>query len=184
MKDCYLGMLFIDPLAWFSGNETDPEKLQLLRIILILAGLLALFIGREVWKFSRKRQFYKGFFRQLVKNVRLDVTLEKDKVYRPQVLTMTIRNIGKRDADLNAPVIEFRKIWTKRKFKVNGTNGRQIYPLFLYPGNAHQLEIETASFHQYDRSIRKFYWARIHVSDSQGRQWKSNKVKLRKSLVT
>ncbi|HET6560117.1 MAG TPA: hypothetical protein VFG54_22505 [Prolixibacteraceae bacterium] len=184
MKDCYLGVLLFNPLAWFSGHETDPEKLQLLRIITILSLILTLFIVREVWKFSRKRQFYRGFFRQMIRRVRLDVTLEKDKVYRPRVLTMTIRNIGKRDADLNAPVIEFRKIWTKRKFKVNGANGRQIYPLFLYPGNAHQLEIETASFHQYDRSIKGFYWACIHVSDSQGRRWKSNRVKLRKSLVT
>lgn len=184
MKDCYLGVLFIDPLTWFTGSETDPEKLQLLRIIAILSLILTLFIARELWKFSYKRNFYRGFFRQLIKRVSLDVTLEKDKIFRPRVLTMTIRNVGKRDADINAPVIEFRKIWTKRKFKVNGANRRQIYPLSLYVGNAHQLEIETASFHQYDRSIRKFYWARILVSDNQGRQWKSNKVKLRKSLVT
>ncbi|MBC8004230.1 MAG: hypothetical protein H7X84_02060 [Verrucomicrobia bacterium] len=184
MHPRYLYLSLINPLSWFSGNETDPEKLQLLRIISILAIILLFFIGREAWKFFRKANYYRGFFKQLIKKIDLDITLEKDRAYRPQVLTMTIRNTGKHDADLNAPVIEFRKIWTKRRFKVNGIKGQQIYPLFLYSGNAHQLDIETATFHQYDRSIKGFYWARIYVSDIEGRKWKSNKVKLRKSLVT
>lgn len=183
MNDCYLGVFLFDPFGLISGQETDPEKLQLLRIIVVLSVLLGLFILREAWKFfsqpsNRKRVF--SFY----KKVKLEVTLEKDKVFRPQVLTMTIRNRGRHDADLNAPVIEFRKIWSRRKFKVNGINGHQVYPLFLYPGHVHQLQIETITFHQYDRSIKSYYWARIYVSDVEGRQWKSNKVKLRKSLVT
>ena len=112
------------------------------------------------------------------------MTLEKDKLYRPHVLTMTICNIGKHEADLNAPIIEFRKIWTTRKFKVNGIRGQQVYPLLLYPGITHELEIETNTFYQYDREIKSYYWARIFVSDIEGHRWKSNKVKLRQSLVT
>ncbi|HET6556615.1 MAG TPA: hypothetical protein VFG54_04830 [Prolixibacteraceae bacterium] len=183
MQYRYLYLALFDPLALLSGHETDPEKLQLLRIIVILMVILAFFMGRELWKLIRTGKLQRVFSR-LTRKVNLEVTLEKDKPLRPQVLTMTIKNNGNHDADLNAPVIEFRKIWTKRKFKVNGINGHQVYPLFLYPGNVHSLQIETATFHQYDRSIKSFYWARIYVSDSEGRQWKSNRVKLRKSLVT
>lgn len=183
MNDCYLGVFVFDPLVLFSGSETDPEKLQLLRIIAILAVLLGFFILREVLKFFRQPANRSRFF-SFYKKVKLEVTLEKDKLFRPQILTMTIRNLGKQDADLNAPVIEFRKIWSKRKFKVNGIHGQQVYPLFLYPGHVHQLQIETITFHQYDRSIKSYYWARVYVSDAEGRQWKSNKVKLRKSMVT
>ena len=183
MNDWYLNMFLFDPLAIFSGNETDPEKLQLLRIIAILVIILGLFMARGIWKFFQKKENRSRIFWFLNK-VKLEVTLEKDRLFRPQVLTMTISNIGKQEADLNAPVIEFRKIWTKRKFKLNGIKGQQVYPLFLNPGLTHELQIETATFHQYDRTIKSFYWARIYVSDVEGHQWKSNKVKLRKSLVT
>jgi len=183
MNDWYLNVFLFDPLAIFSGNETDPEKLQLLRIIAFLVIILGLFITREVWKFfQQKRNFGRIFW--FLNKVKLEVTLDKDRLFRPQVLTLTICNTGKHEADLNAPVIEFRKIWTKRKFKVNGIKGQQVYPLFLHPGLTHELEIEIATFHQYDRSIKSFYWARMYVSDIDGHQWKSNKVKLRKSLVT
>jgi hypothetical protein len=179
----YFNLFLFDPLALFLGNETDPEKLQLLRIIAILIVILVLIIGWEIWKFLKNRRSSGGFFRFL-KKVKLEVSLGKDRFFRPQVLTLTIRNTGKYEADLNAPVLEFRKIWSKRKFKLNGIKGQQVYPLFLQPGVTHQLDIETSTFHQYDRSIKSFYWARIYVSDIEGRRWKSNNVKLRKSLVT
>lgn len=179
----YLNLFLFDPLALFAGNETDPEKLQLLRIIAILIVILVLIIGWEAWKVWNNRKNPGSLFRFL-KKVKLNVALSKDRLFRPQVLTLTIRNTGKYEADLNAPVLEFRKIWSKRKFKLNGINGRQVYPLYLQPGVTHQLEIETSTFHQYDRSIKSFYWARIYVSDIEGRRWKSNSVKLRKSLVT
>ena len=183
MNHWNLIVLLFDPLSLFTGNETDPEKLQLLRIIGILLVILGLIITRGIWLFFRKKENYSRFFWFLSK-VKLEVTLEKDRLFRPRVLTMTISNTGKQEADLNAPVIEFRKIWTKRKFKLNGIKGQQVYPLFLNPGLTHELQIETATFHQYDREIKSFYWARIYVTDISGHQWKSNKIKLRKSLVT
>lgn len=133
----------------------------------------------------RKTRNMKPFkLSRLLKTIKLVVQLEKDKPLRPQVLTMTIRNTGKNEADIDAPVLEFRKIWTSRKFKLNGINGNAIYPMYISSGNTHQLRIETSTFHQYDRSIKSFYWARIIVTDVDGRSWKSNSVKLRKSLVT
>jgi hypothetical protein len=183
MKRWYFDLLLFDPLALFSGNETDPEKLELIRIIVILLIVLILIVGWEAWRFFRKNG-NSGVSFLFPKKIKLKVSLEKDRLFRPQILTMTIRNIGKYEADLNAPVIEFRKIWSKRKFKLNGIKGHQVYPLFLQPGITHQLHIEMATFHQYDRTIKSYYWARIYVSDVEGRKWKSNEVKLRKSLVT
>jgi len=97
---------------------------------------------------------------------------------------MTISNTGKNEADIDAPVLEYRKIWSRRKFKLNGVNGNAIYPMYIGAGKTHQLRIETANFHQYDRSIKSFYWARIIVTDVDGRRWKSKSVKLRQSLFT
>jgi len=170
------------PLLLKSQDLYGMEKETLIQIIYILVFLLLLFLAWEIYKYSRRHNF--NFLTRLFHKVRLEIVLEKDKAFRPQVLTMTIKNTGKNEAEFNAPVLVFRKIWSKRKFKLNGISGRQIYPLFIEPGDTHQLRIETANLHQYDKSIKSFYWAQIHVSDLSGRQWKSNPVKLRKSLVT
>jgi hypothetical protein len=158
------------------------EKETLVWIILVMTlpflAALSIFIYR-ITKNIKPIKISRFF-----KKVKLEIKLEKDKPLRPQLLTMTIRNSGKNEADIDAPVLEFRKIWTNRKFKLNGINGNAIYPMLIDAGKAHQLRIETSTFHQYDRSIKSFYWARVIVTDVDGRKWKSNSVKLRKSLVT
>ncbi len=167
---------FVSKLA--ESLEKETMAWIILVLILPFLGIFSIVIYR-ILKNIRPIKLSR-----LLKSVKLEILLEKDKPLRPQVLTMTIRNTGKNEADINAPVLEYRKIWTTRKFKLNGVSGNQIYPMFIDQGKSHQLRIETSTFHQYDRSIKSFYWARIFVTDVDGRQWKSNKVKLRKSLVT
>ncbi|MBL7967651.1 MAG: hypothetical protein JNK09_11675 [Prolixibacteraceae bacterium] len=175
-------LLAFNPVAFLSQLLANVERETLVQTIFVLGSALFILLGWELLRFLRKK--YPAGLGRIFKRVKLEILLEKDKPLRPQVLTMTIQNVGKHDADIDAPVLEFRKIWTKRKFRLSGISGTAIYPMFIYPGNAHQLRIEVATFHQYDRSIKKFYWARIYVTDVEGRKWKSNRVKLRKSLVT
>lgn len=158
------------------------EKETLVWMILIMAIPFIAVVAIFIFRITRNIKPIK--LSRFLKIVKLEILLEKDKPLRPQLLTLTIRNTGKNEADIDAPVLEFRKIWTKRKFKLSGINGNAIYPLFIDSGKSHQLRIETSTFHQYDRSIKSFYWARVIVTDVDGRQWKSNSVKLRKSLVT
>lgn len=177
-----LFMYIFKPLLGFSLYNPDVDKETLVRIILILLVLLAILIAYEIRRTFRNRS--RGNLFRIFRKIRLQITLDKDRNFRPQVLTLTIRNTGKREAKIEAPVLEYSKIWSKRKFKLNGVNGNQIYPMFIDPGKMHLLRIETATFHQYDRSIKSYYWARIKVRDVDGRKWRSNAVKLRKSLVT
>lgn len=166
----------------FSADEINMGKETLVQIIIIQSIILLALVG---YVFVRAiRGGFSGLVTRMIKRVKLEIILEKDRILRPQVLTMTISNIGKNEADIDAPVLVFRKIWTTRKFKLSGINGQHIYPMFIGPDKMHQLRIETATFHQYDRSIKSFYWAQIQLTDVDGRKWKSNKVKLRKSLVT
>ncbi len=182
MINCLVNLTTSVPFSSISKLFEDVEKETLVWIVLILAAILLTIMGLELRKYVRNNRSIS--FTRFFRKVQLVVSLQKDRPLRPQVLTMTIRNTGKNEADINAPVLEFRKIWTTRKFKLNGISGNQIYPMFIDAGKVHQLRIETATFHQYDRSIRSYYWARILVSDVEGRKWRSNKVKLRKSLVT
>lgn len=170
------------PLLSISEFISGVEKETLVQIILVLALLLMAIVSYEIGRILKtkgKGTIWRPFWR-----LKLEVFLDKDRVLNPQMLTLTIKNSGKREVEINAPVLEFRKIWSKRKFKLNGINGNYIYPLFVEPGDKHQLFIETSRFHQYDREIKSYYWARVYVTDVEGRKWKSNDVKLRKSLVT
>jgi len=181
IKGCFPIFLFC-PLFSISQIASGVEKETLIWIIVVLSILLILVLFSDLRKVIRNNHSIS--FSRLFRKVHLVVSLDKDRPFRPQVLTMTIRNTGKNEADINAPVLEFRKIWTSRKFKLNGVSGNQIYPMYINAGIAHQLRIETSTFHQYDRSIKSYYWARILVSDVEGRKWRSNRVKLRRSLVT
>lgn len=178
----YFLLLILSLPGLVSKLAEAIEKETLVWIILVMAIPFVVILSIHIYRISKNIRPFK--LSRLFKKVKLEIVLEKDKPLRPQVLTLTIRNTGKNDADIDAPVLEFRKVWTKRKFKLSGISGQPIYPMYIYPGKAHQLRIETATFHQYDRSIKSFYWARILVSDVDGRRWKSNKVKLRKSLFT
>lgn len=175
-------LAIFNPLLFLSELGAGFEKETLVQIILILALLLGTLVVFDLWRILKnkgKGTIWRPFFR-----LKLEVFLDKDRVFHPQVLTMTILNAGKREVEIESPVLEFRKIWSKRKFKLNGINGNYIYPMLINPGDKHQLFIETTRFHQYDNEIKSFYWARIYVTDVEGRRWKSNDVKLRKSLVT
>lgn len=181
VNSTFLLAVFNPPL-FISELGARFEKETLVQVILILALLLVAVVSFDVWRILKNKG--KGTIWRPLFRLKLDVFLDKDRVFHPQVLTMTIKNTGKREVEIDAPVLEFRKIWSKRKFKLNGINGNYIYPMMVNPGDKHQLFIETARFHQYDNEIKSFYWARIYVTDVEGRRWKSNDVKLRKSLVT
>jgi hypothetical protein len=181
VNSTFLLAVFNPPL-FVSELGARFEKETLVQVILILALLLVAVVSFDVWRILKNKG--KGTIWRPLFRLKLDVFLDKDRVFHPQVLTMTIKNTGKREVEIDAPVLEFRKIWSKRKFKLNGIKGNYIYPMMVNPGDKHQLFIETARFHQYDNEIKSFYWARIYVTDVEGRRWKSNDVKLRKSLVT
>jgi len=175
-----LKMLSLPPFISHLAEYFEKETLVWIILVMTIPFLFVLFVF--IFRISKNIRPIK--LSRFLRVVKLEVKLEKDKPLRPQLLTMTIRNTGKNEADIDAPVLEFRKIWTKRKFKLSGINGNAIYPMFIDTGKSHQLRIETSTFHQYDRSIKSFYWARVIVTDADGRLWKSNSVKLRKSLVT
>lgn len=168
----------LSTFEFISGMDATT----LIYIIVVQASIIAILIGYEIWRIFKnkgKGTIWRPFWR-----IKLVVYLDKDRVLNPQTLTLTIKNTGKREVEIKAPVLEFRKIWSKRKFKLSGANGVSNYPLFIQPGGKHQIFIETARFHQYDDEIRGFYFARVYLADVDGRKWRSNDVKLRKSWLT
>ncbi len=180
MKRFLFFIFSVFPLVAFSQNKVDPDGYKLLVIILIVVTLpLLLYLFMRIFK---KKQRQKSSFSFHWK--KLKVTLEKDQKYRPKNLTLRIVNVSNRNIDIEAPLLHFRKLWSKRNFKLKGINRQEIYPLYLEKGKTHELQIDLNVFHQHDRKLKKFYWAKIRFQDSKRRKYSSKYITLRRSLFS
>lgn len=178
MRNLFLLMMLLCPLLVFPSNEVVPEGYKLIWLVLaILALVLVIPAFRKLKKGGSS--FHLPFTGR-----RLKADLLQDRRYRPKTLTLVVKNISRKDIDIEAPVIMFRKLLSIRKFKLKGIDRHEIYPLYLEAGKMHELHINLSIFHGYDRALRKFYWARILLCDTSGRKYSTRYVTLRKSLFS
>ena len=150
------------------------------------AVLIVLFVGVKIlWSFIRERRGYK--FRRLKTLFvwkKLKVELAKDRLIRPKMLTLFIKNTGKRYVDIEAPVLIFRKLWSIRKFSLKRVNNQEVYPLYLEAGKTYTVTIDLNRFFEHDKKLKHFYWGRVLIEDVEGRRFRSKRVVLRKSLFS
>lgn len=181
MKKLLLFFSLVVPAKVFSQNEVQPDGDKLLWVIVALICLPIVYYLIRFRLFPKKN--IKG--RPVsVSSRKLKVELEKNRRYRPSVLTLKISNNSRKDIDLQAPVLMFRKLWSKRKFKLKGIDRYEIYPLYLEAGKAHELRIDLSVFYNYDKKLRRFYWTKIRVADTKGKAYTSRYVTMRKSLFS
>lgn len=181
MKHYYSIVFFVTPLLVFSQNEIQPEGDKLIWIIVVLMVLPVLYY-LLFHKLFQKKITLSGF-NQLWKRS-LKVELIKDRQYRPNVLTLKVLNRSRKDVDLDMPTLYFRKLWTKRKFKLKGVDRYEIYPLYLEAGKTHELRIDLSVFFNYDRKLKRYLWAKVRVTDAGGKRYSSRYVTLRRSLFS
>lgn len=169
------------PFGVVAQNEVAPEGDKLIWFVVILAAIPVVYylINQLVRKSGSPK--VKPFS---IPRRKLNIDLLKDRQYRPSVLTLKITNKSRKDIDLEAPVLCFRKIWSKRKFKLKGINRYEIYPLYLEAGKTHELRIDLSVFYSHDRKLKRFYWAKVRVMDTKGKKYSSSYITLRKSLFS
>lgn len=161
-------------------GQVAPEGYKLfwmLGAVVFVLLLLWFIIYRSSKRQSSQRKY-------LFRKRKLKLDLSKDRSVRPKTLKLIVENIGASEVDMEAPVLLFRKLWSKRKFKLKKVNGKLIYPLFLETGKIHRVDIDLTKFFEHDKKIKRFYWGRIIISDVKGKTFKSKYVSLRKSLFT
>ena len=160
-----------------SQNEIGPEghKLIWFVVAIAIAGLL-LFL----WMNSGKQ--HKLFDFRLSKRKKIDVSLKKNRSFRPDSVELTIINTGKTDLDIDTPLLIFSGMWYRRKFKLKGTNTYRLYPLYLVQGDEHTLNIDLKQFYGFDRTLKKLPRMKVIVSEVNGKKLGSSKVLLRKTL--
>lgn len=162
----------------FGQNEIGPEGGKLLWVVLLFVVIAAAFIilTKPFNKQTKKTK------RPLFAKRKLAITLEKDALYYPDNLKLSLKNTGNTDIDLDQPLLVFDNFWLKRKFKLKGMENRTFYPLFLEKGKTHTLQIDLNRFYGHDKSLKKFQKAKLILSDINGKKLGSKSVYLRKTL--
>ena len=171
-------ILLIQGKALFAQNEIGPEGHKLLwalLLVVLIAGAFLFFL-----KPAKKNQ--KKINRSLFKSYKLSISLEKDRLYYPDNLSLIVKNSGNADIDLDQPLLEFDNFWMKRKFKIKGMGSHSFYPLYLEKGKTHTLQIDLTRFYQHDKSLKKFPKAKIILSDVKGKKMGSKSIFMRKTL--
>lgn len=159
----------------FAQNEVKPDGDKLLAFF---AGIILLTILFFVF---RKKDNKRG--RPILPRRRLEITLEKDRVYFPDYLELAVTNKGNVDIDLDKPLLVLDNFWLKRKFRLKGMQNRNFYPLFLEKGKTHRLTIDLNGFYRHDKKLKRYPKATVRLFDVKGRRLGSKTVYLRKSLV-
>jgi len=113
---------------------------------------------------------------------RIEVQLSKDRKFYPDYIGIRVRNTGNQDVDLAQPLLIFRNFWSKRKFKLKGTNRYSFYPLLLEPGKIHDLKIDLNHFYRHDKRLKKYPRVTFLFSDVSGKQFAPKSIMLRKTL--
>jgi hypothetical protein len=169
-------MIFGTPVM--ADNEIGPEGYKLFWIltVIVITFLLAFLIIIRPAK-------GKGNFRDFIFNgKKIAVTLKKDRLYYPDSLELTVTNTGKKDLDIDRPLLVFSSIWLKRKFVLKGTHRYNFYPLFLEQGQSHKLNIDLNRFYAHDRTLKRLPKVKITLYEVKGKKLGSSKVLLRKTL--
>ncbi len=158
-----------------------PDGYALIGILIVIAlPVLIYFLvnwlrNKGTRKTKASSRFGKGQY---------SVTLEKNKIYFPDFLKLTVKNTGKTDVDLDRPLLVFSNFWLKRKFRLKGTNGYHFYPLLLEPGKIHELTIDLGHFYRHDSHLKRFSRVTVTISEVSGKHTVSQSVKLRKTLFS
>ena len=177
MKRLPVLLLFlISSTKIFAQNEIGPDGDKLLFILLFVIALVLLFFVLN--RFGRKGKTKKPFFQRR----RAKVYIEKDRLYYPDTLTLTVKNTGNIYLDLDRPLLIFEGFWSKRKFKIKGIGSNTFYPLYLEKGKTHTLEIDINHFYAHDKRLKRFPKVKIIIFDIKGRRLGSNNIFLRKTL--
>ncbi len=178
MKKGFAGFLFLGfSKVLMAQNEVGPDGDKLVWLLLFFL-LPILFLG---YKFFRKNPGKKK--KPFIAYRKVEVSLAKDKKYYPDILTLTVKNTGSKDLDLDKPLLVFSNFWLNRKFRLKGSENRTFYPLYLEAGKTHELDIDLNKFYKHDKSLKKFPKASIKIMDIKGKKLGSKHIYLRKTLL-
>lgn len=155
-----------------------PDGYVLLTGIALIVAIPLIFVLYRVIRPSSKSRGGRKFW----KRKKLVIELSKDRLYYPDLIKMSVTNKGNIDIDLEQPLLIFRNMWGKRKFRIKGTNRYSFYPLLLEPGKSHEVTIDLNHFYKHDKRLKKYPRITVVVSEVNGKRFRPKSIMLRKTL--
>jgi len=159
----------------FSSAIDTILKWSLIIIVLVIV----FFVFNRTRTFSKGTKGKKLSFRKKSKPYAVDIVLTKNRYFNPTNIEMTVSNEGTKEIDLNAPVVIFKRWFTKRKFRILRVEHSEIYPIFLEPGDASVLDISLDQFFEVVPELQLACRMRVEMKDQNGKQFRSQTIRLK-----
>jgi len=160
--------------------DVSPFVLTLIKWILVA---IVLVIG--IFVINRTRTFAKGTngkklrFNKKQVPYAAEISLDKSQRFNPSIIGMSVTNTGTKDIDLNAPVIIFKRWFSRRKFRVLKVEHSDIYPLLLEPGRTYLLDISLDQFYDKVPELQLACRMSVEMKDNNGKRYKSQTIRLK-----
>jgi hypothetical protein len=178
--DCGLFLMVNTLNLILLTTKDDSNLFQVLKLILIviLLALLVFYILRSRIYRSGTPGRKRSFSEKLVQG-KIQITLSGDRSSNPSYIMMVVRNIGKRDVDLDAPVLTFRRWRSKRMYRILTVRESEIYPMMIDPGQESVINISLEQFYHEVPELRRACRLEVEMKDDTGRRFKSRTIRLK-----
>lgn len=147
-------------------------------LILFLLGCIAVYFLRSTI-YRRRTPGRKLSFGERLIPAKIEITISGDKSLNPSYIMMVTRNTGKREVDLDAPVLTFRRWRSKRMFRVLTVRYSDIYPMLLDQGQESVVNISLEQFYHEVPELRRACRLSVAMKDDTGRRFTSRTIRLK-----
>jgi hypothetical protein len=169
-------LLYIIVLAGKDTFDFSPV-LKLIVVIVLLACLAFYFLVARLYRKGtpgRKRSFG-----EKLRRGKVEITLSGNRPIKPSHVLMTVRNTGRREVDLQAPVLIFKRWRSRRRFRILTVKESEIYPMFMDPGQESVVNISLNQFYQSVPELRNACRLSVEMNDDTGRKYRSSTIRLK-----
>ena len=148
-------------------------------ILIIIVVVIGFFI------FSRTRTFAKGAsgkkmsFNKKTQPFSAEIDLFKSSRLNPANIVMVVTNTGSREIDLHAPVMIFKRWFTKRKFRVLKVEHSEIYPILLDRDKTYVLDISLEQLYETVPELQLACRMSVEMKDLGGKRFRSKTIRLK-----
>jgi hypothetical protein len=160
--------------------ELSPVVLMLMKWIMIIAVLaIGFIIASRTRTFAKGKSGKKLSFRNRRVPYAAEIKLTQDRRFNPANIEMTVTNTGTKDIDLDAPVIIFKRWFTKRKFRVIRIGHSELFPILLETGKSAVLDISLDQFYDSAPELQLACRMNIEMKDRSGKKFNSQTIRLK-----
>jgi len=160
--------------------DFSPFVLMVLKWVLLITVLvIGFFVFSSSQKFAKGSSRKKMSFRNKRIPYAVEIELTKDQRFNPSIIEMTVTNTGTKEIDLYAPVIIFKRWFSKRKFRVLKVEHSEIYPILVDPGKTYFLDISLDQFYETVPELQLACRMRIEMKSQNGKKFKSQTIRLK-----